>query len=38
MSDRTVIAEDTVPRLPRGVRLKHDTAREQWVLLGKSVV
>ncbi len=33
MSGRTVIAEDTVPRLPRGVRLKHDEPREQWVLL-----
>jgi pyrroloquinoline quinone biosynthesis protein D len=24
---------DLVPRLPRGVRLRHDRARDRWVLL-----
>ena len=24
---------DSVPRLPRGVRLRHDEARNQWTLL-----
>lgn len=33
MSERTVIDEDSRPRLPRGVRLKHDEARGQWVIL-----
>jgi pyrroloquinoline quinone biosynthesis protein D len=33
MSARTVIDEDSVPGLPRGVRLKHDEARDQWVVL-----
>lgn len=26
-------ATDRVPRLPRGVRLRYDRARERWVLL-----
>lgn len=33
MSVRTVIDEDSVPGLPRGVRLKRDEARDQWVVL-----
>ncbi len=28
------ISAATVPSLPRGVRMHHDVAREQWVLLG----
>ena len=28
------IVTGTVPSLPRGVRLRHDPARDQWVLLG----
>lgn len=33
MSERTVIEEASVPRFPSGVRLKHDEARSQWVIL-----
>ncbi len=33
MRERTVIAEVSVPGFPRGVRLKHDEARSQWVIL-----
>ncbi len=33
MSERTLIAEASVPAFPRGVRLKHDEARSQWVIL-----
>lgn len=33
MSDSTVIADDAKPRLPRGVRLKHDDTRNEWLLL-----
>jgi len=33
MSPRAVIVETSVPRLPRGVRLKHDEVRSQWVVL-----
>ena len=29
----TDMSPDAVPRLPRGVRLRHDEARDQWVLL-----
>lgn len=32
-SDAQGLPESAVPRLGRGVRLKHDTVREQWVLL-----
>jgi pyrroloquinoline quinone biosynthesis protein D len=28
-----VISETSVPRLPRGVRLKHDETRGEWLLL-----
>lgn len=33
MSARLVIEEVSVPRLPRGTRLKHDETRGQWVIL-----
>lgn len=33
MSGRAIIGEFSVPALPRGVRLKHDEARSQWVML-----
>ncbi len=33
MTEATVIDEGSVPHLPRGVRLKFDKPREQWVLL-----
>ena len=28
-----MIPDDALPRLPRGVRLREDRARERWVLL-----
>ena len=28
-----VVGEDAKPRLPRGVRLKHDETRGEWLLL-----
>ncbi len=30
---RPAVAEDSVPRLARGVRLRFDQARDAWVLL-----
>ena len=33
MSERRVLSTASVPRLPRGVRLRFDQAREAWVLL-----
>lgn len=33
MSAAAVIADDVKPRLPRGVRLKHDDTRGEWLLL-----
>jgi len=33
MADTVSIAEASVPDLPRGVRLKFDEPRDQWVLL-----
>ena len=33
MSDAAVIADDVKPRLPRGVRLKRDDTRGEWLLL-----
>ena len=33
MSERTIMAESSVPAFPRGVRLKHDEVRSQWVIL-----
>lgn len=32
-ADPSPLSEDAVPRLGRGVRLKHDTVRDNWVLL-----
>ena len=34
MSGERTGADDARPRLPRGVRLRHDQARDAWVLLG----
>lgn len=33
MTERPVVSEDCVPKLPRGVKLRHDKARDAWVLL-----
>ncbi|MDH3229277.1 MAG: pyrroloquinoline quinone biosynthesis peptide chaperone PqqD [Alphaproteobacteria bacterium] len=33
MSTRTVIAGESIPALPRHVRLKHDETRGAWVML-----
>jgi len=33
MSEASVITDDAKPRLPRGVRLKHDETRNEWLLL-----
>jgi pyrroloquinoline quinone biosynthesis protein D len=33
MAGATTISETSVPHLPRGVRLKFDKPREQWVIL-----
>ncbi len=33
MADAITISEASVPHLPRGVRLKFDKPREQWVIL-----
>ncbi len=33
MSERTIMAESSVPAFSRGVRLKHDEVRSQWVIL-----
>ena len=33
MTDTFTIADDAKPRLPRGVRIKHDEARGEWLLL-----
>ncbi|QIG48401.1 pyrroloquinoline quinone biosynthesis peptide chaperone PqqD [Nordella sp. HKS 07] len=33
MTDATSISGDVVPRLPRGVRLRYDDVRAQWMLL-----
>jgi pyrroloquinoline quinone biosynthesis protein D len=34
MSDAAIAISDTsMPRLPRGVRLKHDDTRNEWLLL-----
>jgi pyrroloquinoline quinone biosynthesis protein D len=30
---RPAIAADSVPRLPRHVKLRHDTARDRWLIL-----
>lgn len=33
MSEPVMIGETSVPAFPRGVRLKHDEVRAQWVIL-----
>ncbi|MEM7041477.1 MAG: pyrroloquinoline quinone biosynthesis peptide chaperone PqqD [Pseudomonadota bacterium] len=33
MTERAIVTEDCVPHLPRGVKLRHDMARDAWVLL-----
>lgn len=33
MAERTVISAESVPRLPRGVRLTFDKARDRWTVL-----
>lgn len=32
MASRVVISEASVPRLPRGVKLRFDAARQQWMV------
>lgn len=33
MSDRLIITGESVPTLPRHIRLKHDESRGAWVIL-----
>lgn len=33
MTDALTISGDVVPRFPRGVRLRYDEVRSQWMLL-----
>ena len=33
MSEAPAISGDVVPRLPRGVRLRYDDVRSEWMLL-----
>jgi len=33
MSERLIITETVILRFPPGMRLKHDEARERWVVL-----
>ena len=33
MTERPDVTEASIPRLPRGVKLRHDKARDAWVLL-----
>lgn len=33
MNDAVAISGDVIPRLPRGVRLRYDDVRSQWMLL-----
>ena len=30
---RIILRENSVPKFPKGVRLQHDTKRDQWVIL-----
>ena len=30
---RIILTEQSIPKFPKGVRLKHDTKRNQWVIL-----
>jgi pyrroloquinoline quinone biosynthesis protein D len=31
--ERLVIVADSIPSLPRHIKLRHDTARDRWMLL-----
>jgi len=33
MTERPEVTEDCIPHLPRGVKLRHDKARDAWVML-----
>jgi pyrroloquinoline quinone biosynthesis protein D len=33
MTDALTISGDAIPRLPRGVRLRYDDVRSEWMLL-----
>jgi len=33
MSDAVTISDDSIPRLPRGVKLRFDKQRDKWVVL-----
>ena len=33
MAGRRIVDEQSTPKLPRGVRLKRDDVRDQWLLL-----
>lgn len=33
MTERALVVEDCIPKLPRVVKLRHDKARDAWVLL-----
>ena len=33
MSERPKVEEDSIPKLPRGVKLRFDKTRDTWVLL-----
>jgi pyrroloquinoline quinone biosynthesis protein D len=33
MAERTTISAESVPRLPRGVKLRFDQQRDKWVVL-----
>jgi pyrroloquinoline quinone biosynthesis protein D len=33
MTDALTISGDVIPRFPRGVRLRYDDVRSQWILL-----
>lgn len=33
MTERSLVTEDSIPGLPRGVKLRFDKARDAWVLL-----
>lgn len=33
MTERPDVQETSIPKLPRGVKLRHDKARDAWVLL-----
>lgn len=34
MTGEKMLSPDSVPRLPRGVRIRYDKTREEWILLG----